>query len=71
VTPSPQAGTRLWQFTNSHVTTYTGVHGTILGPWTTSKLIETPSGTSSGPVVLSPSGLWNSGQNFGAWLRHR
>ncbi len=65
----PQADTRLWQFTNSRVTTYTGVHGTILGPWTTNEVIGTTTGTSAGTVVVSPSGLWNGGANFGVWLR--
>lgn len=68
VTPPP-ADIRQWQFTGSHLTTYTGARGTILGPWTTSPVIETSTGTSSGLVVQSPSGLWNGGQNFGVWLR--
>ena len=65
----PQADMRLWQFTNSHVTTYTGAHGTIVGPWATSELTGTSTGTSAGTIVVSPSGLWNGGANFGAWLR--
>jgi len=32
VTP-PSAGTRLWDFSSSHVTTCNGDKGTILGPW--------------------------------------
>lgn len=71
VTALPVTDTRLWNFTGSHLTTYTGVHGTILGPWTTSKMIVTSDGTSSGRVVASPSGLQNDGQNFGIWLRHQ
>ena len=62
---------RLWQFTSSHMTTYTGVHGTIPGPWATSNLIDITTGTATGRVVMSPSSLWSSGQNFGIWLRHR
>ena len=65
----PAADTRLWAFSDSHVTTYTGDHGTILGPWTTHKLIVTTSGTSAGTVLVSPSRLWNGGQNFGVWQR--
>ena len=65
----PQADTRSWEFTSSRVTTYTGAHGTILGPWTTNELIATSTGTSTGRVVASPSGLWNGGANFGVWLR--
>jgi hypothetical protein len=68
VTPPP-ADTRQWQFTSSHLTTYTGARGTILGPWTTSPVIATSTGTSSGVVVQSPSRLHHGGQNFGIWLR--
>jgi Peptidase A4 family len=69
VTPPPATDTRLWQFTGTRLTTYTGVHGTMLGPWTTSEVIDTSTGTSSGRVAASPSGLSNNGQNFGVWLR--
>ena len=65
----PAADIRLWAFSGSHITTYRGNHGTITGPWTTHKLIATTSGTSAGTVLLSPSGLWNSGANFGIWQR--
>jgi hypothetical protein len=65
----PPGDIRLWQFTNSAVTTYTGVHGTITGPWTTSEVIDTTNGTSSGQVVLSPSFLFGHNADFGAWLR--
>src|SRR5215831_15916760 len=60
----PPADIRLWHFTGSHITTYTGAHGTILGPWTTSKLIATIDGTASAEVLMSPSSLGNGGQNF-------
>ena len=66
----PAADTRLWQFTRSRLTTYSGDHGTIAGPWTTSKMITT-TGTASGTVIVSPSGLSSGGRNFAAWLRHR
>jgi hypothetical protein len=69
--PQPATDTRAWKFADTHLTTYTGVHGTVVGPWETSKLIGTTTGTSTGTVVTSPSGLWNSGQNFGVWLRHQ
>jgi hypothetical protein len=68
---SPASDTRLWKFADSRLTTYTGVHGTVVGPWQTSEQIKTTDGTSTGAVVASPSGLWNGGQNFGAWLRHQ
>ena len=68
--PPPAAGTRLWDFTGSRLTTYTGVHGTVLGPWQTNQEIKTTTGTAAGTVVASPSGLSNGGANFGVWLRH-
>jgi hypothetical protein len=67
----PAADTRLWQFTRSRLTTYSGDHGTIAGPWTTSKMITTTTGTASGTVIVSPSGLSSGSRNFAAWLRHR
>jgi hypothetical protein len=45
----PPADTRLWQFTGSRLTTYGGDHGTITGPWTTSKMITTTTGTHRAP----------------------
>ena len=68
VTP-PAADTPLWQFTNSRVTTYSGDHGTIVGPWTTSKTIVSTASTASGTVIASPSGLSNGGRDFGVSLR--
>jgi hypothetical protein len=68
--PSPPAtNLRLWQFNKTAVTTYTGVHGTMTGPWTTNKVTDTTNGTSSGRVVMSPSFLFNNGASFGVWLR--
>jgi hypothetical protein len=69
MTAPPRSDARLWRFADSHLTTYTGAHGTIVGPWTTSKMIDTSSGTLMGRTVASPSGLRNGGQNFGVWLR--
>jgi hypothetical protein len=65
----PQADTRLWKFTDARLTTYTGQHGTITGPWTTNQVIATTTGTSAGTVKLSPSGLSNGAANFGVWQR--
>jgi hypothetical protein len=65
----PAADTRLWQFTGSRLTTYSGDHGTITGPWTTSKVITTTTGTASGTVFVSPSALSAGGRDFTAWLR--
>jgi hypothetical protein len=69
--PRPPADMGLWQFTGTHLTTYDGVHGTVLGPWQTSTLVKTSDGTPAGTVVVSPSGLLNGGQDFGVWLRHQ
>jgi YVTN family beta-propeller protein len=65
----PQADIRLWQFTGSHLTTYTGDRSTITGPWQTSALTATTDGTTKGMIKASPSYLWSNGQNFGVWLR--
>ena len=69
--PPPQADTRMWKVASTRLTTYTGHHGTVTGPWQTSQMIGTTTGTFTGVAVVSPSGLWNGGQNFGVWLRHR
>jgi hypothetical protein len=66
----PPSAIRLWQFTNSGVTTYTGAHGTMTGPWATNTVVDTTNGHRSGQVVMSPSFLFNKGADFGAWLRN-
>ena len=68
-TAPPAADIQLWQFAGSHVTTYSGDRGTILGPWTTSEVSMTSTGTGSGTVVASPSPLRDNGQSFGVGLR--
>ena len=45
------------------------MHGTLTGPWTTTEIVDTTTGNSAGAVVINPNVLWNSGQNFGVWLR--
>jgi hypothetical protein len=65
----PAKDIRLWQLTDSHVTTYSGTHGSLTGNWTTSQVMDTTNGKASGHVVFSPSFLFNNGGNFGAWLR--
>lgn len=66
---APQASTRLWALRDTKVTTCTGVHGSLYGPWATSTIVDTRNGGPSGRVVISPSPLWNYGQNFGVYLR--
>jgi hypothetical protein len=65
----PTADSRLWQFTDTAVTTTTGIHGTVTGPWTTSMVIDTINGQAGGQVVMSPSFLFNDHANFGVWAR--
>jgi hypothetical protein len=65
----PTGDLRLWQFTNTGITTNTGVHGTVTGPWTTTMVIDTLNGQPSGQVVMSPSAPFNGNANFGVWLR--
>ena len=60
---------RLWKVTGARLTTYTGARGTVTGPWQTSPVIETSTGTATGTVLTSPAGLWNGGANFSIWLR--
>jgi hypothetical protein len=65
----PTGDIRLWQFNQSAVTTNTGVHGTMTGPWTTNTVVDTTNGHGSGQLVMSPSSLFNGGASFGAWIR--
>jgi hypothetical protein len=69
VTLPPATDTRLWQFTGCQVTTDRGDRGTLTGPWTTSALIDTSTGTSAGRVAASPSALPGGGADFDVWLR--
>lgn len=57
---------RLWSFTNTHVTTYSGVKGSLLGAWATSKIVAVKS---SGAVVMGPSVLFSSGADFNVLRR--
>lgn len=66
---APQADTRLWAFSGTRVTTYSGVRGTLLGPWSTYPVIDTTTGSAAGAVVINSPVLWNNGKNFGVWLR--
>lgn len=68
--PSPPADIRLWALDLIRLTTYTGTHGTMKGPWQNTKLIQTDTGTATGTVISSPSALWDGQESFGIWLRH-
>jgi hypothetical protein len=59
--------TRLWAFTDTRLTSVSGRHGAILGPWGTYRTIGTRGGTATGKVVLWPTWPWNNGHNFGIW----
>jgi hypothetical protein len=61
VMPLPATSKLLWNFRNSRVTTYGGVRGTLLGPWTTVKEIDR---TSAGVTVMYPGNLSSSGASF-------
>jgi hypothetical protein len=64
-TSAVTTGFKLWAFTGTQVTTYSGVKGTLLGSWTTDKLVA----VSGGVTVMSPSVLQSNGQAFGVWRR--
>ena len=57
---------KLWSFTNTHVTTYSGIKGTMLGPWTTSKIVAV---STSGAMVMGPSVLFSKGADFNVLRR--
>jgi hypothetical protein len=65
----PQADIRMWRFAGTRLTTYTGVRGTLTGPWTTTPWIATTSDHSIGTVTISSPGLSNGGADFSLWLR--
>jgi hypothetical protein len=69
VTPPP-ADIRLWNFTGTSTTTYSGAHGTLLGPWATAEWIDTTDGTAAGTVVADPITVGTGGA-FSVWLHHR
>lgn len=69
---TPRADIRLWKFTGTHLTTSNGIwSSSILGPWRADEFTDTLDATAYAPVVMSAPILWNGGQNFGVWLRHR
>ena len=56
---------KLWAFTGTKVTACTGIKGTLLGPWTTSRVVA----VAGGSVVMSPSVLFSNGADFNIWRR--
>jgi hypothetical protein len=65
VMPLPATSKLLWNFRNSRVITYGGVHGTFLGPWAIVKEIDR---TSAGVTVMYPGNLSSSGANLSTYL---
>lgn len=61
--------TRLWAFKDTHLTSYSGTHGAIFGPWDTYRVLGTRGGSRDGKLVLWPHYPWNNSQNFGVWWR--
>jgi hypothetical protein len=68
-TVAPPDAVRLWSFRSVRVTSYSGIRGTVIGPWPTTELIDTVDGTSSGQTVLISRPPWGtSDQNFTIWM---
>jgi hypothetical protein len=65
----PASQFRAFEFTNSAAETYTGIRSTLTGPWTTSQVVMTSNGQSSGAVEASSPVLWDGSRNFGTWSR--
>lgn len=66
---APASQFRAFEFTHSAAETYTGHGGTLIGPWTTSQVVMTSNGQSSGTVEANSPILWDSGRAFGTWVR--
>jgi hypothetical protein len=66
---APPADIRTGAFANCALTTYNGTRGTMLGPWSTSQVIATTTGTAGGAVIANAPVLFNLGRNFGVWER--
>jgi hypothetical protein len=66
---APLDAVRLWSFRSVRMTSYSGIRGTVTGPWLTTELIDTLDGTSHSQWVLFPRPPWgNSDQNFTVWM---
>ena len=65
VMPMPATRELLWTFQNTRVVTYSGVGGTLFGPWATG--VETDQ-TSAGVTVMYPGTPSSSGASFSTYL---
>jgi hypothetical protein len=61
----PTDNVRLWQLTNTAITSYNRTRGTICGPWPAEKHLAAPVIT----IRLIPSGLSNKCRNFSVLLK--
>jgi hypothetical protein len=65
----PSAPLLLGRFTAVMLTTYSGVHGTIgTSSFVHNKTVVTSDGTSTGTVMVAPSGLNKSGNGFSSYI---
>jgi hypothetical protein len=65
VMPLPTTSKLLWTFQNNRVVTYSGVRGTLRGPWATFEEIDR---TSAGATVMYPGTLSSSGASSSTYL---
>ena len=61
----PVANTRLWVFRNIAITSYSGTHGTICGPWPATRHRAAPVIS----VRLIPGSPWGGCRNFGVLIK--
>lgn len=66
---APATETGLVTFQNSFLVTYGGNQSTFYSWWTRHKIVATSNGSSTGTVEVRPHNLYNSGANFGVFLR--
>ena len=66
---APPSDVRTGAFSGTALTTYNVTRGTMLGPWNTSQVVATTTGTAGGALIANAPTLWNGGANFGVWER--
>jgi hypothetical protein len=69
VISAPPADVKTGAFIRCALTTYNVTRGTMLGPWHTSQVIATTTGTAGGALIADAPVLWKGGANFGVWER--
>jgi len=68
-TEPPITDVQTWQLAGIRLTTVKGLRGSLTGPWETTPLVATSTGTSVGRLIANTSDPWNNGANFECWLR--